>query len=180
MNAPPRNAIGSTTRFAIAVAACWVLATEPTSSPMDMKARVPQISTGIAIHQDAVSLRPKYGVVATSRNTANWTSATSRLTPTLANTTEPMLTGASRSRRSSLLCRQLTSVMAAPKVAPDAMAQPSSPGVRYWIGLSEASSTCLVWSWIPPLDLADDWSACCTIEEKTVWTMLAVVWSAIE
>ena len=59
MNAPPRNAIGKMIRFAIAVAACCVLATAPTSRPIDMNASVPQITTGIAIHQEAVSFSPK-------------------------------------------------------------------------------------------------------------------------
>ena len=67
-----------------------------------MNASVPQTTTGIAIHQEAVSFSPKYGVVAMARNTASWTSATATLTPTRASTTEPVLTGASRSRRSSL------------------------------------------------------------------------------
>ena len=63
-----------------------------------------------------------------ARNTAIWTSAIATLIPILAVTTEPVLTGASRSRRSSLFCRQLTSVIAAPKAAPEAIAQPSRPG----------------------------------------------------
>ena len=89
-------------------------------------------------------MSPKYGSVAIPMNTASWISATPRLTPTLASTTEPVLTGASRSRRSSLVSRQLTSVIAAPKAPPEAIAQPSRPGARYWIGLSDLSSTCAV------------------------------------
>ena len=50
-------------------------------------------------------------------------------------------TGASCSRRSSLVCRQPCSVAAAPKLALIATAQPSSPGVTNWIVVSESSST---------------------------------------
>ena len=60
----------------MAVAACWVLAMAPATSPIAMNASVPTSTTGIAIHQDAVSFSPKYGVVAMSRNAASWTSAT--------------------------------------------------------------------------------------------------------
>ena len=84
------------------VAACWVLANDPTSRPIDMNDSVPAMTTGIAIHHEAVSLSPKYGVVAMARNTTSWTSATATLMPTRASTTAPVLTGASRSRRSSL------------------------------------------------------------------------------
>jgi hypothetical protein len=101
-------------------------------------------TTGIAIHQDAVSFRPKYGRVAMARNTASWTMAMARLTPSRAVTTEAVLTGASRSRRSSLFCRQVTSVIAAPNAAPEAIAQPSSPGAMYWMAFSDLSSTCAV------------------------------------
>ena len=59
MNAPPRKAIGKMIRLAMDVAACCVFANAPTSSPMDMNASVPQTISGIAIHQDAVSFRPK-------------------------------------------------------------------------------------------------------------------------
>ena len=82
-----------------------------------------------------------------ARNTTSWTSATATLTPIRAVTTEPVLTGDSRSLRSSLFCRQLTSVIAAPNAAPEAIAQPSRPGARYWIGFSESSSTCCAVSW---------------------------------
>src|ERR1022692_2803223 len=68
-----------------------------------------------------------------------------RLIP--APTTALVLAGASRSRRSSLFCRQVTRVIPAPKVAPDAMAQPSRPGARYWIGFSDWSSIWRVASW---------------------------------
>ena len=112
-----------------------------------MNASVPATTTGIAIHQDAVSFSPKYGVVAMARNTTSWTSAMATLTPIRAVITEPVLTGESRSLRSSLSFRQLTSVIAAPNVAPEAIAQPSRPGARYWIGFSEASSTCRAASW---------------------------------
>ena len=91
----------------MAVAASWVLANEPTSRPMAMNASVPQITTGIAIHHEAVSFRPKNGVVAMARKTASWTSAMATLTPTRASTIEAVLTGASRSRRSSLFLRQV-------------------------------------------------------------------------
>src|ERR1017187_2655117 len=59
LNAPPRNAIGKMIRLAIEVAACCVLETPPTRRPVDMNARVQQIPTGIAIHQDEVSFSPK-------------------------------------------------------------------------------------------------------------------------
>ena len=146
MNAPPRNAIGKMIRLAMEVAACWVLAIAPTSRPIDMNARMPQTTSGIAIHQAAVSRSPKYGSVAMRRNTASWTSADRQAMPILAATIEPVPTGASRSLRSSLFCRQLTSVIAAPKAAPEAIAQPSRPGARYWIGFSDLSSTWLAGS----------------------------------
>ena len=145
-----------------------------------MNASVPQTITGIDIHHEEVSFSPKYGVVAMARNTASWTSASTTLMPSRASTTEPVLTGASRSRRSSLFCRQVTSVIAAPNAPPEAMAQPSRPGARYWIGLSDLSSTCWVLSPNPPDLPAAAWSACCTIEVNTACTMPAVVWSAME
>jgi hypothetical protein len=54
-------------------------------------------------------------------------------------TTDHVLTGDKRSLRSSLSLRQPTSVIAAPNAAPDAIAQPSRPGARYWIGFSDLS-----------------------------------------
>ena len=43
--------MGSTIRFAMAVAASGVLANAPASRPIDRKARVPAMISGIAIHQ---------------------------------------------------------------------------------------------------------------------------------
>src|SRR6266487_519887 len=172
--APPRNAIGRITRLAMEVAACWDFATAPTSRPMERNAAVPQATIGMAIHHDAVSFSPKYGVVAMARNPASWTMAITRLTPILAPTTDAVLAGASRSRRSSLFSRQFTSVIAAPKVAPDAMAQPSRPGARYWIAFSDLSSTCCAASRKAAGRPVARWLACCTIDEKTVFTTPAV------
>jgi len=45
--------------FATAVAACCVLANDPTSSPMAMNASVPHSTTGMDIHQYADSFSPK-------------------------------------------------------------------------------------------------------------------------
>jgi hypothetical protein len=59
MKAPPRNAIGKTRRLTIEVAACWVLAIAPTRRPIDMNARMPQTTSGMVIHQDAISWSPK-------------------------------------------------------------------------------------------------------------------------
>ncbi len=100
--------------------------------------------------------------------------------PILAATIEPVPMGARRSRRSSLFCRQLTSVIAAPKVAPEASAQPSRPGVKYWIGFSDLSSTWLaervnLGGWPEAA-----WLAACTTEASTELTSPALVWSAIE
>ena len=50
-------------------------------------------------------------------------------------------TGDSWSRRNSLELRQPFKVAAAPKLALIATAQPRRPGVTYWIGLRESSST---------------------------------------
>src|SRR5215475_5069013 len=180
MKAPPRNAIGKMIRLAIEVAACWVLAIAPTNRPIDMKARIPQTTSGMVIHQNAVSLRPKYGSVAIARNTASWISPTATAIQIRARTIEPVLIGASRSLRSSLSCRQLTSVMAAPKVAPEASAQPSRPGVKYWIDFSDLSSTWLEVS-VNRGALPDAaWLAAWTIELSTELTSPALVWSAIE
>src|SRR6266540_4074533 len=69
------------------------------------------------------------------------TSATPMLTPTRAETMAGVRTGESRSRRRIFFCRQVTRVSAAPNVAPVAIAQPSRPGVMYWIVFSDWSST---------------------------------------
>ena len=45
-NVPDRNAIGSTMKLAIALAASSVLAIDPTSSPIDRNASVPQTRIG--------------------------------------------------------------------------------------------------------------------------------------
>jgi hypothetical protein len=75
------------------------------------------------------------------------TTAIAMLTPTRAPTTVPVPTGESRNRRRTFFCRQVTSVSAAPNMAPVATAQPSRPGVRYWMTCSDSSSTCWVSSW---------------------------------
>ncbi len=175
MKAPPRNAIGKMIRFAIAVAACWVFAIAPTSRPIDMNARMPQTTSGIVIHHAAVSCRPKYGSLAIARNKASWISPMATAIPILAAMIDPVPTGASRSLRSSLSCRQLTSVIAAPNVAPDASAQPSRPGVKYWIGFSDLSSTWLADS-VNVGALPDAARlASCTIELSTELTSPALV-----
>ena len=63
---------------------------------------------------------------------------------TRAATTVRVDTGASGSRRSSLLCRQPCSVAAAPNAALIAIAQPSRPGVTNWIVVRLSSSTASV------------------------------------
>ena len=115
-----------------------------------------------------------------SRNAASWTSAISRLTVIRAAAIAPVLAGVSRSRRSSFFCRQLTSVIAAPKVAPEAIAQPSRPGASYWIGLSEVSSTCAVASVNAGGFPVASWLAACTRDENRARTTPEVTWSAIE
>ena len=70
--------------------------------------------------------------------------AMARLTATRAMTTDDVRMGASRSRRSRPFLRHATRLAAAPNVAPVAMAQPSRPGVKYWIADNESSSTCWV------------------------------------
>src|SRR5690606_30164721 len=51
-------------------------------------------------------------------------------------------TGASRNRRSTWFFRHTTNVSAEPNTAPIATAHANRPGVRYWIGSSDESSTC--------------------------------------
>ncbi len=63
------------------------------------------------------------------------------LTAMRAATTVQVGIGASRRRRSNPFLRHTTRLVAAPNVAPIAIAHPSSPGVTYWIAVSESSST---------------------------------------
>ena len=65
------------------------------------------------------------------------------VTTTRAVSTVDTDTGASRIRRSTCFLRQLTSVSAAPNTAVTATPHDMMPGVMYWIGLSEESSTLL-------------------------------------
>ena len=72
---------------------------------------------------------------------AVWTSAMATLTPDPGRTTAP------RDRRQPQPAQEPllppgTSVSAAPNIAPVAIAQPSRPGVMYWIVFSDSSSTC--------------------------------------
>jgi len=85
--------------------------------------------------------------MAMARNTNICTIAIATLIPMRAVTTDDVLTGANLSLRSSLSFRQPTRVIDAPNAAPDAIAQPSRPGARYWIGLSDLSSTCAAVNW---------------------------------
>jgi hypothetical protein len=89
-----------------------------------------------------VSFSPKNGSRATATKITVWPMAMIRLMPTRASTTVPGRIGASRSRRRIRFSRQVTSVSAAPNVAPVAIAQPSRPGVMNWIVFSDSSSTC--------------------------------------
>ena len=75
------------------------------------------------------------------RKIAIWVSATPTVTLTRAPTRVFVETGDSWSRRNSLELRQPFKVAAAPKLALIATAQPSRPGVTYWIVFSESSST---------------------------------------
>src|SRR5215472_17391021 len=100
--------------------------------------------------------------------------------PILAATIELVWTGARRSLRSSLFCRQLTNVIAAPNVAPEASAQPSRPGVTYWIAFTDLSSTWLAARVYFGGRLDAAWLAAWTIEPSTEFTRPALVWSAIE
>jgi hypothetical protein len=113
-------------------------------------------------------------------NTNVSTIATATLTAIRALTIDAVPTGASRSRRSSLFLRHPTRVSAAPNAPPEAMAQPSSPGVRYWIGLSDLSSTCWVASWKAGGRPEAAWFAACTSPANTLCTTPAVVGLAIE
>src|SRR5262245_18651072 len=140
MNEPARNAIGSTIRFATPDAPSEVLLNDPASRPIAMNAKVPQATNGMPIHHDPVSFNPN-AATARPRKIAIWSSAIARLTNTRANTIDRVETGASRNRRNSFVLRHCTSVSAAPNVALVATAQPSRPGVTYWIDLSESSST---------------------------------------
>src|SRR5450631_1786693 len=108
------------------------------------------------------------------------TMAIATLIPIRAVTTDDVLTGARRSLRSSLSFRQPTRVIAAPNAAPDAIAQPSRPGARYWMAFSDLSSTCVAVSWYVGDRPVAARLACCTIEEKIEVTMAAVVGSATE
>ena len=105
-----------------------------------MKHSVPTTSSGTDTHQAPVSRRPN-AAAPRPRKIAICTSAIATVTATRAPTTVRVETGASWSRRSSLLWRQPWSVAAAPKLALIATAQPSRPGVTNWIGVSESSST---------------------------------------
>ena len=117
-----------------------VLVTAPASRPTDMKQSVPTTSSGIDAHQAPVSRSPN-AAAPRPRKIAIWVSAIATVTVTRAPTTVRVETGASWSRRSSLLCRQPCRVAAAPKLALIAIAQPSRPGVTYWMVSSESSST---------------------------------------
>jgi hypothetical protein len=76
-----------------------------------------------------------------ARKTAVWNNAIPSDTPTLDVTTDAAGTGASRRRRSSPVVRHCSREVAAPNVAPLAIAHPSSPGVRYCTGDRVSSST---------------------------------------
>ncbi len=58
---------------------------------------------------------------------AAWTAAIATLTAMRASTTAHVGTGARRSRRSSPFLRHTTRLVAAPNVAPEAIAQPIAP-----------------------------------------------------
>jgi hypothetical protein len=113
-------------------------------------------------------------------NTTAWMIATPTVTTTRALSTVDAGTGASRILRSTCFLRQLTSVSAAPNTAVTATPQDMMPGVMYWIGLSEASSTfaesmtnrgaCPVACWFTalttPVTMPDTTPAC-------VWSLCA-------
>ena len=140
MNAPPRKDIGRTMRFARPDAASSLLETEPAISPIAMNTSIPHSASGSAMYQEPVSFRPNTAM-ATAMKSTNCSTAMTIETTTREATRSQVFVGVSRIRRSSLVLRQLTRVMAPPNVPPIASANPSRPGVRYWIGLSEASST---------------------------------------
>jgi len=125
-------------------------------------------------------LSPKKGNRATAMKITVWPMAMIRLMPTRASTTVPGRIGASRSRRRIRFSRQVTSVSAAPNVAPVAMAQPSRPGVMNWIVSSDWSSTCSAASENFGGCPLSPWLAPSTSELKIVRTVPARTWSAAE
>ena len=179
-NEPDRNAMGIVMRLAMALAASVDLAFAPASSPIDMNASVPHRISGIAIHHEWDSLRPKYGSDAMAMKMTICTSAIPTATTIRAPITAGTFTGERVSRRRIFFCRQVTSVAAAPKVAPIAMAYPRMPGVKYWIGLSALSSTCSACT-----ENRGGWPlaarlALCTSDSTTPRTVPAAVASACE
>ena len=145
-NEPLRNDIGSTMKLAMFTAPSVVFATAPDSSPIAMKQSVPTISSGMDASQAPVSFSPK-NAAPRPRKIAIWVSAMPTVTATRAPTSVLVGTGESCSRRSSLELRQPFRVAAAPKLALIATAQPSRPGVTYWMVLRESSSTWTASSW---------------------------------
>ena len=122
---------------------------------------------------DPVSCSPKRATP-TPMKIAAWTAAMATLTAIRARTTAQVGIGASRRRRSRPFLRHTTRLVAAPNVAPEAIAQPISPGVKNWIVDNESSST---WS-----DSRTNFGCCpvtsmladCTIAWNVPWTVAAL------